>query len=74
MEKDQELQPQQQSQDNTQQIDYEKRITELENKISQMSNLKAELFDMLVSNLNQVKKEEPTPQVENQPKKIMETF
>lgn len=74
MEKDQELQPQQQPQDNTKdhQIDYEKRINELETKVS---NLKSELFDMLVSNMNQTKQQEaPTKQVESQPKKILEDF
>lgn len=74
MEKDQQVpqQPQQpQPQDNAkdQQIDYEKRINELEAKVS---NLKSELFDMLVGNINQTKQQSPTPT--NQPKKVLEDF
>ena len=64
----------QQPQDNAkdQQIDYEKRINELEAKVS---NLKSELFDMLVGNINQTKQQSPTPtnQLE-QPKKVLEDF
>lgn len=77
MEKDQEVvqQPQQpQPQDNAkdQQIDYEKRINELEAKVS---NLKSELFDMLVGNINQTKQQSPTPTNQpEQPKKILEDF
>lgn len=77
MEKDQEVvqQPQQpQPQDNAkdQQIDYEKRINELETKVS---NLKSELFDMLVGNINQTKQQSPTPTNQpEQPKKILEDF
>ncbi|MBR4025707.1 MAG: hypothetical protein IKJ03_02005 [Mycoplasmataceae bacterium] len=77
MEKDQEVvqQPQQpQPQDNAkdQQIDYEKRINELEVKVS---NLKSELFDMLVGNINQTKQQSPTPTNQpEQPKKILEDF
>ncbi|MBR2139209.1 MAG: hypothetical protein IJ966_07975 [Bacilli bacterium] len=77
MEKDQEVvqQPQQpQPQDNAkdQQIDYEKRINELEAKVS---NLKSELFDMLVVNINQTKQQSPTPTNQpEQPKKILEDF
>ena len=77
MEKDQEVvqQPQQpQPQDNAkdQQIDYEKRINELETKVS---NLKSELFDMLVVNINQTKQQSPTPTNQpEQPKKILEDF
>ena len=77
MEKDQQApqQPQQpQPQDNAkdQQIDYEKRINELEAKVS---NLKSELFDMLVGNINQTKQQSPTPTNQpEQPKKILEDF
>lgn len=77
MEKDQQVpqQPQQpQPQDNAkdQQIDYEKRINELEAKVS---NLKSELFDMLVGNINQTKQQSPTPTNQpEQPKKILEDF
>ncbi|MBR2705550.1 MAG: hypothetical protein IKE91_08800 [Clostridia bacterium] len=77
MEKDQEVvqQPQQpQPQDNAkdQQIDYEKRINELEAKVS---NLKSELFDMLVVNINQTKQQSPTPTNQPEaPKKILEDF
>ena len=77
MEKDQQVpqQPQQpQPQDNAkdQQIDYEKRINELEAKVS---NLKSELFDMLVGNINQTKQQSPTSTNQpEQPKKILEDF
>lgn len=77
MEKDQQVpqQPQQpQPQDNAkdQQIDYEKRINELEAKVS---NLKSELFDMLVGNINQTKQQSPTPTNQpEQPKKVLEDF
>lgn len=77
MEKDQQVpqQPQQpQPQDNAkdQQIDYEKRINELEVKVS---NLKSELFDMLVGNINQTKQQSPTPTNQpEQPKKVLEDF
>ena len=49
MEKDQELQPQQQSQDNTQQIDYEKRITELENNANFITIQDVEAKNYLVA-------------------------
>lgn len=75
MEKDQQVPQQpQQPQDNAkdQQIDYEKRINELEAKVS---NLKSELFDMLVGNINQTKQQSPTPTNQpEQPKKILEDF
>lgn len=74
MEKDQQQAPQPQPQDNAkdQQIDYEKRINELEAKVS---NLKSELFDMLVGNINQTKQQSPTPTNQpEQPKKILEDF
>ena len=76
MEKDQQeiVQQPQQPQDNAkdQQIDYEKRINELEAKVS---NLKSELFDMLVGNINQTKQQSPTPTNQpEQPKKILEDF
>ena len=79
MEKDQQeiVQQPQQPQDNAkdQQIDYEKRINELEAKVS---NLKSELFDMLVGNINQTKQQSPTPtnqpEQPKQPKKILEDF
>lgn len=74
MEKDQQVPQQPQPQDNAkdQQIDYEKRINELEAKVS---NLKSELFDMLVGNINQTKQQSPTPTNQpEQPKKILEDF
>ena len=45
------------------QVDYEKRISDIESKIGELTNLKAELFDMLVSNINQQKQSE-TPKQE----------
>lgn len=75
MEEDQQVPQQpQQPQDNAkdQQIDYEKRINELEAKVS---NLKSELFDMLVGNINQTKQQSPTPTNQpEQPKKVLEDF
>lgn len=74
MEKDQQVPQQPQPQDNAkdQQIDYEKRINELEAKVS---NLKSELFDMLVGNINQTKQQSPTPTNQpEQPKKVLEDF
>ena len=75
MEKDQQEIIQQSQENAKDQVDYEKRISDIETKISQLSNLKSELFDMLVSNINQVKKEEPTKEVApQQTKKILEDF
>ena len=58
------------------QVDFEKRITDIESKIGELTNLKAELFDMLVSNINNSKKSE-TPKeeiVEAKKEKILEDF
>ena len=43
-------------------VDYEKRISDIEYKIGELTNLKAELFDMLVSNINKNKQSETPKQ------------
>ena len=58
------------------QVDYEKRISDIESKIGNLTNLKAELFDMLVSNINQQKQSETPKQeiVQEKKEKILEDF
>lgn len=58
------------------QVDYEKRISDIESKIGELTNLKAELFDMLVSNINQQKQSETPKQeiVQEKKEKILEDF
>lgn len=58
------------------QVDYEKRISDIESKIGELTNLKAELFDMLVSNINQQKQSETPKQeiVQDKKEKILEDF
>lgn len=59
----------------TPQIDFEQRISSIESKIGELTNLKAELFDMLVSNINESKKSEtPKQEVVQENKKILEDF